>query len=85
MFLALKIALLSLLLKRQQAVNHIHDSILQGPELDTQLSDSLGSVDLVDGWKSSSGVALGRLVLQLRELVADDVANQLVAVCGIGN
>lgn len=85
MFLALKIALLSLLLKRQQAVNYIHDSVLQGPELDTQLSDSLGSVDLVDGWKSSSGVALGRLVLQLGELFADDVANLLVAVCGIGN
>lgn len=82
---ALQIARCSLLLKRQQAVNHIHNRLLQGSELDAQLSNGLGSVDLVDGRKSSSGVALGRPVLQLGELFADDVANLLVAVGGVGN
>jgi hypothetical protein len=82
--LALNIALLSLLLERQQGVNHIHNSLLQRSELDAQLSNSLGSIELVGGRKSSSGVALGSLVMQLGELFADDVANLLVAVCGVG-
>jgi hypothetical protein len=83
--LALNLALLSLLLERQQAVNHIHNSILQGSELDAQLINSLGSIELVGRRKSSSGVALGSLVMQLGELFADDVTNLLVTVCGVGN
>lgn len=74
-----------LLAQLQQAVDHVHNSLLQGPELEPQLSNSLGSIEAVSGRKRSASVALGCQILLLGELFSDNVANLLVAVGRVGN
>lgn len=75
----------TLLAQLQQAVDHVHNSLLQGSELEAKFSNSLGSIEAVRRRKRSASVALGCQILLLGKLFSDNVANLLVAVSRVGN